>query len=646
MQKKTRTATPSPDAANPAPDRWPIRLAAILIVLAGCAAYANSLSIPFVLDDEGTVVQNPDIRQLGDLWRVLLPSPNSATAGRPLVSLSFALNYAIGGQNPSGYHAVNLILHVSCALLIFGLVRRTLDGPAWSANLRAGALSVAVVSALAWVVHPLTSEVIDYVTQRTEALAALWILGALYSARRSHEAPSSRWDMTAIACGMLGVLSKETAVVTPVLVALYDRAFLFGSWRDAWRDRASLYIGLVASWFMLAAILWSGPRSAVSGFSAGISPWTYLLNQAVVIVDYLRLSVWPVRLVAFWGWPRPLTFPEVWPQFAVVALLGAGSVAWFVKTPRLAYCLVWFFVTLAPTSSFVPIVTEVGADRRMYLPLAGLVTLVVAGCWHALTVRRDPAQGRVRAAVWVVWAVGAVVLVGALGWTTAARNREYATPLALAQTILERRPTAVAHQILGEQLALANRAPEALAEFRQAVSLGNTRAVYPLALQIFNQGDVAGAVPHFERVVELAGTNQPLRWLVPPPLEVLSARLMLSQIYANQQRWADAEAQARQVLARVPNQLDARRVLGAALVGQQRWAESIAENQHLLVARPNDVQARINLGVALASSGRLNEAIGEFRRAVSTDPQNPDARRLLEMAQRDAAVSAGGPARP
>jgi Flp pilus assembly protein TadD len=66
----------------------------------------------------------------------------------------------------------------------------------------------------------------------------------------------------------------------------------------------------------------------------------------------------------------------------------------------------------------------------------------------------------------------------------------------------------------------------------------------------------------------------------------------------------------------------------------------------LLIARPNDVQARINIGIALASSGRLNEAIGEFRRAVSTDPQNPNARRLLEMAQRDAAASAGGPARP
>ena len=234
------------------------------------------------------------------------------------------------------------------------------------------------------------------------------------------------------------------------------------------------------------------------------------------------------------------------------------------------------------------------------------------------------------------WALTVVALAGALGWTTAARNREYATPLSLAQTILERRPTAVAHQILGEQLGLANRVPEALAEYRQAVSLGNTRAVYPLALLIFNQGDVTGAVPHFERVVELAGTNQALRWLVPPPLEVLSAHLTLSQIYANQQRWADAEMHARQVLARVPNQLDARRVLGAALVGQQRWAEAIAEQQQFLAQHPSDVQARINLGIALASTGRFDESITELRRAVSTDPQNQTARRVLALAEQDA----------
>ena len=216
--------------------------------------------------------------------------------------------------------------------------------------------------------------------------------------------------------------------------------------------------------------------------------------------------------------------------------------------------------------------------------------------------------------------------------------------MTLAQTIVERRPTAVAHQILGEQLALADRVAEALAEFRQAVALGNTRAVYPLGLLIFNQGDVAGAVPHFERVLELADANQPLRWLVPPPIEVLTARLTLSQIYANQQRWADAEAQARQVLARVPGQLDARRVLGAALIGQQRWAESITENQQILAARPSDVQAHINLGIALASTGRLNEAVAEFRRAVSIDPRNPSAQRLLQLALQDARAAA--PAAP
>ena len=171
-------------------------------------------------------------------------------------------------------------------------------------------------------------------------------------------------------------------------------------------------------------------------------------------MDYLRLSVWPVRLVAFWGWPLPLTLAEAWPQFALVAALAAGSIVWYLSAPRLAFCLLWFFVTLAPTSSFVPIATEVGADRRMYLPLAGLVTMVIAACWHAVTGAARKERGP-RDSIWrtgltpvrdssdlplpeqaggrAMWLVmPAVALVGVLGWTTVARNREYGTALRLA----------------------------------------------------------------------------------------------------------------------------------------------------------------------------------------------------------------------
>ena len=603
------------------------RIYAAIIVAAGVAAYANAIRTPFVLDDENSVVQNEDIRQLTDLRRVLFPAFNSPAAGRPLVSLSFALNYAAGGLDPRGYHAVNLALHLLCALLVFGLIRRTLLLPSL-ARWGSGASEIAFAAALLWVVHPLTSEVVNYVTQRTESMMALCLLATMYAALRAHATPEGRWDGLSIAACLAGVLCKETMVVAPVLVLFFDRAYLFQGWREAFRERSSLYTGLSASWFVLASLTWSGPRAAVGGFSAGVEPLTYLFNQAVVIVDYLRLSVWPVNLVAFYGWPQPLTFAQVAVHLAFVATLVAATVVAVLGAPRAGFLGVWFFGILAPTSSIVPIVTEVGAERRMYLPLVALILMVVLALWRIT-------GSRVQTGV-------AVALAGVLAVTTAGRNQEYATGLSLARTIVERRPSGAAHHMLGEQLVNAGRLDEGQAQLQRAVDLGNTRARFQLGRVLLAKGDMAGAAQQLDAVVKLDGVRQAFRWLEPPPIEVLTSRLLLGQILAQNRRWPEAEAQARAVLAAVPAHVEARRVLAAALAGQQRWPESISEHRQYLRSRPLDVQARINLGVSLVAAGQIDAAVAEFRLAVETDPSNASAKRLLDLALNDQKRSAAG----
>jgi hypothetical protein len=147
------------------------RLGALVLSCAGVVAYANSLSGPFIVDDAVTIIDNPHIRQLWPLWplsRTLLTDQESTVAGRPLVNLSFAINYAIGGVQVSGYHLVNIVLHVLCALLLFGVVRRTLAFP--PLHLVARSTSIALAIALLWLVHPLNTEAVDYVTQRTELM--------------------------------------------------------------------------------------------------------------------------------------------------------------------------------------------------------------------------------------------------------------------------------------------------------------------------------------------------------------------------------------------------------------------------------------------------------------------------------------------
>src|SRR5439155_17727388 len=226
-------------------------------------------------------------------------------------------------------------------------------------------------------------------TQRTESMMALFYLLTLFLVARPFQgrvrgperpAPHLRYPHAfAIGACALGMACKESMVTAPVMVVLYDRVFLFDSITQAFRSRWALYGGLAATWIVLAAVNWSGSRVHSAGFSTGISPWTYLLNQAVMIVRYLRLAIWPRSLVLAYGTPQPVTLVDVLPYALVVlALLAATAVALW-RRPALGFLGAWFFVTLAPTSTIVPIATEVGAERRMYLPLVAVVTIVVAG---------------------------------------------------------------------------------------------------------------------------------------------------------------------------------------------------------------------------------------------------------------------------
>jgi len=470
---------------------------------------------------------------------------------------------------------------------------------------------------------------VDYLSQRTESMMACFLLLTLYAAIRAAAVPGrapsgveGRWDGLAIAACLAGTVCKETIAVTPLLVALYDRVFLYASWREAARVRGSLYLGLAASWLVLAGLVMSGPRAAVTGFTSGVTPWTYLLNQASIVVEYLRLSIWPSGLVVLYGWPEMLTLGHVLPQaLGVVALLAVTVIA-LIRVPPVGFLGAWFFIALAPASSVIPIATEVGAERRMYVPLMALATLAVLATWIVVRARVAP----------VVLLIATVAGLGAL---TMRRTAEYASEVTLARTVVERRPTALAHHLLGEQLGTAGQTAEAEKELRAAVLLGDSRARYQLAAVLINTRRLPEAAAQLEAFVATVGVPQRLRWLEPPLLDVLTARLQLAQIYSAERRWADAAAQARLVLEAAPRHPEATRLLGVALIGAQVWPEAIVVLQNYLTLRPDDARSRTNLAVALIASGRLDDGVRELQRAAAIEPNDPNTRRLLDLALAD-----------
>jgi len=518
------------------------RIAPWVLLAVGGGVYANSLSGSFIFDDLPSIVENDRIRQV-------LPLLSAKTAGtlqapvdrRPIVRLSLVLNYAIGGLDVRGYHLVNIGVHLLCALVLFGVVRR-------SRGFGQDADGLALSCALLWMVHPLQTQCVNYTIQRSESIMGLFYLLTLYCASRGMETNSGRWyGASALSCG-LGMASKETMVTAPVVVLLYDRVFHASSGAGIWRQRRGLHLGLAGTWMILAALMGSGPHGVTVGFSRDVGPWDYAKNQCVVLVDYLRKVFWPQPLRLDYGYPLALSFGEVAPYAGIVlALLVLTGIGLFLR-PRLGFLGAWFFVILGPTSSFVPIVNEVGAERRMYLPLAGLIALVVVA-GHAGLGKAVPRQK--------IW-IGSVLVAGAaaaLSYGTIRRNQDFRSPVAVWQTAVDALPlNPRGHSNLGNALESQGRLEEAIAHYRRAVEL---RPDFVQAY--YNLGNALQSLGRYEEAIESYR-------------RALLIRSDYARVYNN---------------------------LGTALRSLGRYEEAILHFREALALRPELVEAHHNLKRAL-----------------------------------------------
>ena len=585
-----------------------VRLHIALIVLAGVLVYGNGLSGPLLFDDETSILNNTSIRQLTPLSGPLSPPRDTPVAGRPVVNLTFAVNYAIGGLDVTGYHVTNLLVHLLAALTLYGTVRRALRLKRVPSDLSHDADYVALAAALLWVVHPLNSESVNYLTERTESLMALFYLTTMYASIRAVGNAGNQWLWIALAvvASTLGMASKESMVTAPVMVLIFDRVFVYTSFREAWRERRALYAGLAASWIVLGLILWSAPRTSV-GFESGTTPWNYFLNQVQLIAQYFWLAVWPQALVLDYGLPRTLTVVDVLLPGVVVVALGLLTLVALWRWPLLGFLGAWVFITLSPTSSFVPIATEVGAERRMYLPMAALAVLfVVAVRW--LVVRGTSAERRSQ------WRIaGAVIALACvlLGARTIVRNVEYGSRMRIAETIIERRPHGRARFMLADELVKAKQHEQAMTQLELATA-DYPPAHFGLATEMLAGGRTADAVIQAQTFIRL----------VPGSKAIWVAHDLMGQALAIEGKLDQAAEQFTLLTQNTPNDPLPFVRLGNIRLRQQRFDEGIRHYQSALQLRPNDPEILKQLGLAYSAANRMEEAADAFYRGVTAKPND------------------------
>jgi tetratricopeptide (TPR) repeat protein len=585
----------------------------VLAIAAGVAlAYAGTWSVPFLFDDNSSIRDNPTIRSLATAWRP--PATGGLTvSGRPFLNFTLAINHAVSGHAVWSYHLLNLLIHAAAGCVLFAIVRRTLEGlpgrsllasdvgapldgargrphpplPGYGGTrgtplqsgvnppspvnrlLHKDTYWLALAVALLWSLHPLQTESVTYIVQRAESLVGLMYLLTLWCFIRAAEPGAAKaWAPLAFTACLLGMASKEVMVTAPVMAALYDRVFLAASWREVFEKRGRIHLALVATWLLLAwLVLGTGSRGGTAGLGGEVSPWAYALTQVGAVVHYLHLAVWPRPLVFDYGTALASGWGDVWWQALVLfPLLGASL--WAAWRGRAAgFCGVFFFAVLAPSSSFMPVVTQTMNEHRVYIALASVVTLAVTGLYAV--------WGRKSFAVFAALAV-------ALTTATVRRNQDYRTELALWEDTVIKRP-------------------------------GNARALASLGAIHQDAGRLDQALVLLQEAVRVAPRSA-------------EAHNNLGNVWMKLGRWSEAEACFRQALSLKPDDPFALNNLGNALLQLGRTPEAIVQFEAALRAKPDFAEPRFNLANTLAQNGRLPEAAIHYEALFNVRPDDAEAR--------------------
>jgi Flp pilus assembly protein TadD len=612
----------------------------MLVVL----AYANSLENGFAFDDAIVIVDNELITHLDTLPALLTSDywvahddsygavPFRSGLYRPLVLLSYAVNYAIGGRHPLGYHLVNIVLHLLVTCLLYFLA------------LRLGfSRSAALIGAVLFAVHPIHTEAVTSIVGRAELLMALGVLGSWLLNLSGYY----WWSLLAFAGGLF---SKEQAIVLPVLLILSDvcshRSLAAAT---SYRRYAGYVVVLAAYLAVRAAVLGTLSMPPVGfvenplGSLEGVSRW---LTAVKVAGYYLQLFFWPAALSADYSYnaiPVATSFwePEVIGAcIAWMALLTAFIWSFIRGERRISLSIGLTVLAFLPTSNFIlPIGTMMG-ERLFYLPSAGLCLLIGWILGWAIEGRGSLSEridgSKMVHATFVrygAWAIVAIVCAGCIG-RTIVRNRDWIDTERLFNSAVRVVPqSAKVHVALGRTLKFRNdhsSDEQALEHYQMAL------AIYPgyatsdpefsshMGDILFRLGRMKEAITALEQGTKLDP----------------HVGLYLGLAYARLGETEKAERAWREVLTFTPHDPEARSRLSRLLLERGQWNDGLAQADEALRHHPDHVLALFNRALALEALGRSAEAMSAYERVIAIpsapDAAKQDARHKMDNLRRNA----------
>jgi tetratricopeptide (TPR) repeat protein len=574
----------------------------LLIIIIGAIAYSGTLNVPFVFDDKPNITENPIIRDFGyfaDTSRadgLDLGIMRRQLNTRYIAFLSFWANYRLGGLHVSGYHIVNLAIHLTNAVLAYLLVRLTFMAPVFEqSSLRKRSQWTALFTGLLFVSHPVQTEAVTYITQRSGELAAMFYLlsAVLYVRSRLSVRGASKYGLYALSLvsAVLAMKSKETAFTLPIALALHEFMFFRGGAKRR-------IIPLVP--FLLAALMIPIGHAGMDegGLAASLQEATrlqtgmprseYLYTQFRVVLTYIRLLFIPVNQNIDYDYPVYNSFfkPQAFLSFLFLLSLLVLSIRLICRPGRkrpdmipIAFGVLWFLTTLSVESSIIPIPMLIN-EYRVYLPSAGAFLALASGMFVLL----ERLGGRAPKAF-----VISLLLLLPLILTAAshARNSAWKSEIALWEDVARKSPwKARPHNNLGTAYMEAGRTEKALLEFWTTVTVD----------------------PDFFEAYANLGVIYREKGLEEKAVEILEYSLALNPGFA-----------------------EAHNSLGLLYGGRGEDEKAKEHFLRAIAARPGYAEAHINLAIAYESLGRPGKAEAHYKAALGLDPGSAVAHNNLGL---------------
>ena len=594
-----------------------LSLLAVVVIL----IYADTLTTPFIFDDLVNIQKNPHIRVPALSFENLAWAGfNSPEGRRPVANISFALNYYFNGYNLVGYHALNILIHLTCGILLYFLAQATLQTPAL--RLRYEKFGwIPFFTVFIWMVHPLQTQSVAYIVQRMNSMAAMfYVLSMLFYVKfRLSTASRAKWPLLAgcVIAALLAFGTKEITATLPLFILLYEWYF-FQELSSQWAKRNFLVLGGVFLLFIIIALVYldyNPVAKILKGYEIrDFTPVQRVLTQSRVVIFYISLLLWPNPSRLNLDHDFALSYSLLSPAttlMAITAIIGliAFAILTARKEPLLSFGIIWFFGNLMIESSIIGL--ELVFEHRNYLPamfaILAIVSLAFRYLKHALPVAL------------------ALSLVGSLFcvWTYE-RNKVWADEITLyrdsaAKSLGKARP----QNNLGAALSRQGLFPEAIAQYRAALRIKPeySDAHYNLGYALAKTGKLEEGISHFREAVRI----------VPKRVKYLNNLGVALSLKGN---YSEAMDHFQKALKINPSDADVHNNLGMVF---KKQGDPEAARQHFSRAIDLDPQhagAINNRGLVLMDHGQLEAARKHFARALEISPGYEEARLNLEEVQR------------